>query len=318
VATHEVWAFSEKSALLAELIAAAWDLADERHSVAVAVVIGTRTEAQEAIHMGAAKVLWLGEQKEAVLVDDYIPTLAGIVREHCPAALLIGATKLGKAIAGRLAARIGASTVTDAEGFDVVDDKLFTKHMIFGGGAVRMEKSLSETALATVRLGTYEKLVLDAERKGEIIEVPFVQPVSKVGYLVSRKKKTVRTSNLASAKLIVCPGRGICKQEDLELINELSRVLDAEIGCTRPLAEGLNWLPRECYIGVSGASIKPEMYLGIGVSGQVQHTVGMIGSRIVVAINKDKNAPIFAQADYGIVGDLYIVVPALIRALNAR
>ena len=95
-------------------------------------------------------------------------------------------------------------------------------------------------------------------------------------------------------------------------------MLEAEIGCTRPLAEGLDWYPRERYIGVSGAFIKPDLYMGIGVSGQVQHTVGVTDSRVIVAINKDKNAAIFHQADYGIVGDLYAFLPAFISALKAR
>ena len=90
------------------------------------------------------------------------------------------------------------------------------------------------------------------------------------------------------------------------------------MACTRPLAEGLDWLPRERYIGISGATVKPALYLGVGVSGQVQHMVGMTGARLVVAINKDGQAPIFSQADYGIVGDLYAVVPALIKALKGQ
>ena len=102
------------------------------------------------------------------------------------------------------------------------------------------------------------------------------------------------------------------------MINELAQALNAEVACTRPLAEGLDWLPRERYIGISGANIRPDLYLGVGVSGQVQHMIGMRDSRVVVAINKDKEAPIFAQADYGIVGDLYEIVPALIKAIKER
>jgi electron transfer flavoprotein alpha subunit len=190
--------------------------------------------------------------------------------------------------------------------------------MIFGGSALRTVRPLTVTALATVGLGMYEPAAADPERKGLIVEVPFVEPAWQVRYRERRQKKTLAAVNLAAAKRVVCPGRGICKQEDLTMISDLARLLEAEIGCTRPLSEGLDWLPRERYIGVSGAFIKPELYLGIGVSGQVQHTVGVIGSRIIAAINKDKNAPIFDQADYGIVGDLYVVVPALVEALKAH
>jgi electron transfer flavoprotein alpha subunit len=102
------------------------------------------------------------------------------------------------------------------------------------------------------------------------------------------------------------------------MIQELADLLGAEMACTRPLAEGLGWMPRERYIGISGAMIKPDLYLGIGVSGQAQHTIGMSESQVVVAINRDRSAPLVAQSDYAIAGDLYEVVPALIRALKAR
>jgi electron transfer flavoprotein alpha subunit len=318
VASHEIWAYSEKPALLAELITVASLLASERDASVVAVVIGTHPEAQQAISLGASKVLWLGEKKEGTQVEDYVPTLAALVEEQHPAVLLIGATRRGKAVAGRLSARIGTSAITDAKELIFAEGKLLARHMIFGGSALRTVRPLTVTALATVGLGMYEPAAADPERKGLIVEVPFVEPAWQVRYRERRQKKTLAAVNLAAAKRVVCPGRGICKQEDLTMISDLARLLEAEIGCTRPLSEGLDWLPRERYIGVSGAFIKPELYLGIGVSGQVQHTVGVIGSRIIAAINKDKNAPIFDQADYGIVGDLYVVVPALVEALKAH
>jgi electron transfer flavoprotein alpha subunit len=315
--SHNVWAYSEKPALLAELINGARLLAEELGGSAAVTVIGPRVEAEKIISLGADKVFWLGEKKDGTLVEDYVPTLVKLVEEHKPAALLIGATKRGKAVAGRVAANLGVSAITDAKEFVVEDGKLSVRHMIFGGGAMRFEKSLSETMLTTVGLGMYEVPVADAGRKGEIVEVPFVEPTWRVKFRERREKK-VTTVNLAAAKRVVCPGRGVGKQEDMAMISELAKVLEAEIGCTRPLAEGLDWLPRETYIGVSGAFIKPELYIGIGVSGQVQHTIGVTDSRVIVAINKDKNASIFKQADYGIVGDLYAVVPALIKVLKAR
>ena len=110
----------------------------------------------------------------------------------------------------------------------------------------------------------------------------------------------------------------MAQQADLAMIEELARLLHAELACTRPLAEGLGWLPRERYIGISGATLHADLYLGVGVSGQVQHLIGMNATRVVVAINKDSNAPIFAHADYGIAGDLYQIVPALLQALKER
>jgi electron transfer flavoprotein alpha subunit len=316
--SHNVWAYSEKPALLAELIKGARLLAEELGGSTAVALLGPRVEAEKIISLGADKVFWLGEKEDDTLVEDYVPTLVKLLEEHKPAALMVGATKRGKAVAGRVAANLGVSAITDAKEFVVVDGKLSVRHMIFGGGAMRFEKSLSdETMLTTVGLGMYEVPVADAGRKGEIVEVPFVEPAWRVKFSERREKK-VTTVNLAAAKRVVCPGRGVGKQEDMAMISELAQELEAEIGCTRPLAEGLDWLPRETYIGVSGAFIKPELYIGIGVSGQVQHTIGVTDSRVIVAINKDKNASIFKQADYGIVGDLCAVVPALIKGLKAR
>ena len=116
---------------------------------------------------------------------------------------------------------------------------------------------------------------------------------------------------------VVCVGRGLDKQEDIDLARQLAQVLGGEVGCSRPIAEELQWLPEEVYIGISGKKVKPALYLGIGVSGQVQHITGIRDSKVIFAVNKDENAPIFEAADYGIVGDLYSVVPMLIDELKA-
>lgn len=312
MADQTIWAFSEKPALLAELIAGARQLS----GAAAAVVVGTRTLCEQVLAAGADRVYWLGETSDTRLVEDYVPTLAALVTEQQPAALLIGATKRGKAVAGRLAARLGTSTITDVKRLSGEPGSYQAEHLIFGGGAVRTEQPHG-LLLCTVGQAAFEPLPPEPGRTGPVVEVPFVAPPWQV-QLRERKEKPPASVNLAAAKRVVCPGRGLAKEEDLALMRELAQLLEAEIGCTRPLAEGLNWLPRERYIGVSGANLKADLYIGIGVSGQVQHTVGISEAHVVVAINKDKTAAIFQQADYGIVGDLYTVVPALIKALQAR
>ena len=122
--------------------------------------------------------------------------------------------------------------------------------------------------------------------------------------------------DLAQAKIIVCVGRGVEKPEDIKLARELADVLGGEVGCSRPIAEELNWLPEEFYLGISGKKVKPELYIGLGVSGQIQHVTGIRDSKVIFAVNRDENAPIFEAADYGIVGDLYQVVPKLIEELK--
>ena len=313
----DVWVFSEKPALLAELIAAAGGLATASQGAVAAIVLGPRHAVDEALARGAAKVLWLGEQKSGTMVEDYVPTLAGLLAQDPPYALLVGSTRRGRAVAGRLAARAGVSAITDVTQFLLDGGARQARHMIFGGGAERVEAPRSELMLATVGPGVFDAQPPAAGSQGEVVEVPFVEPEWRIR-LRELKPRPVASVNLAAARRVVCAGRGLVRREDLALVNALAEALGAEVACTRPLAEGLDWLPRERYIGISGAMIRPDLYLGVGVSGQVQHTVGMSDTRLVVAINKDQNAPIFEMADYGIVGDLYAIVPALIKALKAR
>jgi len=312
----EFWVFSEKQNLLSELAAGVRSLVDPDEGLVAAVVWGTRQESEQAAGK-ANRVYWLGERPRDALVEDCVPTLARLVQEQNPYGLVVGSTRRGKAVAGRLAARLGVTVVTDVLEFQPDGDGLTARHMIWGGGAVRLEKIASPPVIATVGPGVFDAQIVQSVSPGEIIEVPFVEPEWRLT-LRERKTRPPAAVNLASARKVVCSGRGVANMQDLSMIEELARLMGAEIACTRPLAEGLDWLPRERYIGVSGAFVKPDIYMGIGVSGQVQHTVGMSGSRVVVAINKDANAPIFAQADYGIVGDLYSVVPALINAIKAR
>jgi electron transfer flavoprotein alpha subunit len=189
--------------------------------------------------------------------------------------------------------------------------------MVFGGGAVRVDRPVVQPVIATIGTGIFDASDKPAGTDGEIRSIDWVEPTWQAK-LIERPSRGGGSVNLAAAKRVVCPGRGVAQQQDLAMIEELAHTLSAEVACTRPLAEGLGWLPRERYIGISGAMIKPDLYLGIGVSGQAQHTIGMSESRVVVAINKDRNAPLVAQSDYAIEGDLYQVVPALIRVLKAR
>jgi electron transfer flavoprotein alpha subunit len=306
--------FSDKAALLTELIGGAQGLAAQLGGEVTAAVAGPRAEADAAAAQGAERVYWLGEVPAGRMLEDYVATLAALVEAKKPAGVLIGATKRGKAIAGRLAARLKATVITDVKEIKLDGGALQARHMIFGGGAVRVEKSASPVFIATIGQSIFEP---GAAKSGAVEEFAFVAPAWTLT-VKEHKVKTATSVNLAAAKRVVSPGRGVAKEEDMAMINELAQLLGAEIGCTRPLAEGLDWLPRERYIGVSGAFLKADLYVGVGVSGQIQHMVGVTDSRVIVAVNKDDHAPVFEFADYGIVGDLYQVVPALIAALKAR
>jgi electron transfer flavoprotein alpha subunit len=313
----DVWVYSEKPALQAELIACARQLTSHTGGQAIAVVLGPRSLAEQTLRQGAQRVIWLGELASGRLVEDLVPTLAAGVQAKTPFGLIIGATIRGRAVAGRLAARLGVAALADVLEFQWDGPALLARHMVFGGGAVRIDRPLASPVIATVGQGIFEASALQAQPNGEIETLPWVEPPWQAA-VIERRSRAVSSVNLSAAKRVVCPGRGVARQEDLSMIEELAQALSAEMACTRPLAEGLGWLPRERYIGISGAMVKPDLYIGVGVSGQAQHTIGMSESRVVVAINKDRHAPLVSQSDYAVEGDLYQVVPALIRALKAR
>ena len=198
-------------------------------------------------------------------------------------------------IAGALAAHAGTSVITDA--MSIAADGAATS-MFFGGVAERVQKSASPVAIYTVGAGVFA----DAAASGanEALPVEWVAPKFAVE-VVSRTPIEKSGVDLAKA--------------DLDLAYALADKLGAAVGCSRPLAEGVDWFPHEAYIGVSGQVIAPKVFLAAGISGQMQHMVGCNRSGAVFAVNKDKNAPIFKQCDYGLVGDLKTVLPAVVAAL---
>ena len=136
--------------------------------------------------------------------------------------------------------------------------------------------------------------------------------------MVERKKKESESVNIESAEALVCVGKGLSAKEDLAIVRDLCAALKAELGCTRTLSADYHWLSEDRMVGISGKRCKPKLHVSIGISGQIQHTVGIMSSKLIIAINKDKEAPIFKMADYGIVGDLYQVVPKLVQKIQTR
>jgi len=316
-AFQDILVFSEKPALLAELIGGAQSLAAQTGGEVAALLIGTSADVEHAFSLGADRVLWVGELPSGHILEDAVPTLFTAVQTAQPFALLVGATVRGRGVAGRLAARLATAALTDVLELNFDDTGLLAKHMVFGGGAVRIDRCTSPIKVVTAGAGVFEPHRRASAVTGKTERIEWVDPPQQA-VLVERRERASSGVNLAAAKRVVCPGRGVKQQEDLGMIEQLAAALSAELACTRPLSEGLNWLPRERYIGISGAMIKPDLYIGVGVSGQAQHTIGMSDSRVVVAINKDRTAPLVTQSDYAVEGDLYQVVPALIQALKAR
>ncbi len=306
---------SEDVNLIGELIGAARRLNSEGRSVIAAVVAGDQSAVRRVASFGVDQIYQISQVPEGHLVEDIFLTLLELIHQYEPAVILIGATTTGRLICGRLAARLDLSAITDVRAFDWHKDGLKARHMIFAGGAERLERPLRMPVLMSIARGQHEVEVVPNATSPEVVTLPFITPQKRV-VLLERKDLPPVSVNLVDAKRVVCLGRGIARQEDLALVENLAKELGAEIACTRPLSEGLGWLPRERYIGISGAHIKSDLYIGLGVSGQVQHTVGITDAKVIVAVNRDPDAPIFKQADYGIAADLYQVLPALIQAIQ--
>lgn len=280
-----------------------------------AVVIGDSSVAQIAAASGVDKVHHLANDGSRIL-ESFTPSIKKLMEEQEPQAVLFTTTKRTRLIAGKLAASYSTSVVTDVNIISYGADGLSGEHMVYGGSAFRVEQCLAMPGFFLVSDGACAQPTEQGGAEAPIISVEVLHDDGKV-YLIDRKPRSIESVNLAVAKCVISVGRGIENKEDLGLIQELAFALEAELGCSRPIAEGNNWLARERYIGVSGVMLTPEVFIAVGVSGQVQHMVGATNSKNIFVINKDKNAPAFKYADCGIVGDLYDVVPKIIERLKA-
>jgi len=228
--------------------------------------------------------------------------------------VLISSTRRGKDLTGRLAQRLGAGAVTDTNAMTVEDEQLVGKRYALGGNTVAEERIETPVKVFAVVPKTFEVGLLEAGA-GEPYRPELSLSPSKVT-VVDRHARESQAVNLEVAPRIVGVGRGFAKREDLDMARLLATALEAQVGCTKSLAD-FRWLGEEHIIGLSGARTKPDCYIALGISGQVQHTVGISQAKVIVAVNKDKDAPIFQLADYGIVGDIYEIVPALMESLKA-
>jgi electron transfer flavoprotein alpha subunit len=305
-----IWVYSEDTDIAKQLLTLGRQLAEITQKPLCSVVLNC-TDVTELITSGADKVYCLSGDSQQP--ESYDQALAQLAEREKPDMVFVGATMRGKDLAAKLAARLKAGLVSDACEIRWVNGTLETERMMYGGLAICTE-SLQLPALVTVPPRSYEAPRPDAGRKGEVVNIG-VSSDSRTS-VTSMCPVEHQGADIATAERIVCVGRGLGKQEDLRMVGQLADVLSAEIGCTRSIAEDYHWLPNDKYIGLSGQKTRPELYLSLGVSGQVQHVAGIRDSHIIVAIDSNENAPIFDAADYGIVGNLYDVVPALTEAIR--
>ncbi len=277
---------------------------------------GVRAVAEEVAAAQVERVLLV----EAPLLEEYTPdayalALAQMIEAETPQLVLLPHTYQVRDFAPKLAAALQRAFLGDCIGFRVEEGTLvFTRQLFQGRMNADIAFACEPPCLASVQAGSFQadqvtKGASPAPIESQSVTIPPDKVRTKP---LERFQEAKRTVDLAQAEIIVSVGRGIKEQENLALVQKLADALGAELGGSRPICDN-GWLPMERQIGSSGQTVAPKLYLAVGISGAIQHLVGMKGSRTVVAINKDPHAPIFEVADYGIVGNLFDVVPALIE-----
>ena len=306
-----IWVYSEDANVTKQLLTAGKLLTEPLQQPLCALTL-EESAAAELVACGADKVIVL--KGEGLWPESYAAAVAKITEREDPVALLIGGTMRGKDLAAKVAAHLQSGLVTDAQVLRVENGAIETERMMYGGLAVCTE-TLSGLALVTIPPRKFEVPQQEESRAGEsVVETVSTEDAMIIGNVCPIVRQG---ADISMAEKLVCVGRGLGKEEDMALVRDLAAALGAEIGCTRSVAEDYHWLPSETYIGLSGQKVKPNLYLSVGVSGQVQHVAGIRDSKVIVAVDTNENAPIFAAADYGIVGDLYQIVPLLTKAVHS-
>ncbi len=319
-----IWVFVEQKngkvqSISYELLGKAQELAKKLNCQVSGVLIGNNLEDQldELIWHGADNIYLVEAPEIANFQDDpYTNILVELVKKHKPEILLCGASAIGRSLISRVAIKIKAGLTADCTGLDIDPDKkiLLQTRPAFGGNIMATIISPNfRPQMSTVRHKVFQPMTPDKHRKGKIIRESFDSSLyvsrTKLLDIVEEVESLV---NIAEADIIVSGGRGMKGKENFKILEELAHVLGSAVGSSRAAVDS-GWMPYSHQVGQTGRTVAPKIYIACGISGQIQHLVGMQSSKIIIAINKDPEAPIFKVATYGIVGDVFQVVPALTK-----
>lgn len=315
-----VLVYSDDKKLVFELLSKAKELAKELGKKTIAVAIGKECDSlsKEYIAHGANNVFIVETEIDHFKAEEYSGFLENIIKETKSETILIGSNKNGKELASRLAGRLNAGCIIDCINVYIKNKKLTVERVVYSGNAIAEEQFNSKPEIVTIPPKVFNPLEPNSNHKGEVIKKKYeVQKYnSKIIKIQEMKAGDV---NVEEAEIIVSCGRGFKKKDDIKLVSDLAEALKGKtVGCSRPIAADLKWLSEDHWIGLSGHKVKPKLYIAAGISGQIQHIAGMRDSGVIVAINKDPEALIFKSADYGIVGDLYEVLPKLTNAVKEK
>ena len=291
-------------------------LADERRTELTACVLGHGVEhvAREAVAFGADRVFSVDDPALAVYrTQPYARILVDLVRQHKPEIFLLGASSRGRDLAGSVATELYTGLTADCTGLEIDPENglLRQTRPAFGGNIMATIICPNyRPQMATVRHRVFEMPAPDAQRHGQIVQVPVALSEATIAARVVDFVVEQGEVNLADAKIIVSGGRGVGGPDGFKPLRELAEVLGGALGSSRAAVDA-GWIPYAHQVGQTGRTVRPDLYIACGISGAVQHLAGMGTAKIIVAINKDPEAPIFNVANFGIVGDLFQVVPAL-------
>ena len=326
---------NEISGIAYELLGKGKELAAKLNEEVTAVLIGHDVKglADKLAEYGADKVIVVDDPElKEYRTEPYAHALSSVINEFKPDIVLVGATAIGRDLGPTVSARVATGLTADCTVLEIGDfplvaipgkedeqkhNQLLMTRPAFGGNTIAtIACPDNRPQMATVRPGVMQKLPKEAGRKAEVIEFnPTLEENNRYVEIQEIVKAVGNVENIMDAKILVSGGRGVGSKENFQLLQDLADVLGGMVSCSRAVVEN-GWLAPDYQVGQTGKTVRPQIYFAIGISGAIQHVAGMEESDLIVAINKDEDAPIFDVADYGLVGDLNKIVPQLTAALK--
>ena len=327
---------NEISGIAYELLGKAKELAQPLNTEVVAVLIGSDVKnlADSLAEYGADKVIVVDDPElKEYRTEPYAHALSSVINEFKPDIMLVGATAIGRDLGPTVSARVQTGLTADCTVLEIGDfplvavpgkeaeqkhNQLLMTRPAFGGNTIAtIACPDNRPQMATVRPGVMQKIEPVKGAKAEIVEYnPGFTPNNRYVTIKEVVKDLSETVDIMAAKILVSGGRGVGSKENFAMLEELAEVLGGTVSCSRAVVDS-GWLPKDLQVGQTGKTVRPNVYFAIGISGAIQHVAGMEESDIIIAINKDEDAPIFDVADYGIVGDLNKIVPQLTADIKA-
>ena len=327
---------NEISGIAYELLGKGKELAEKLNEEVTAVLIGHEVKglADKLAEYGADKVIVVDDPElKEYRTEPYAHALSSVINEFKPDIVLVGATAIGRDLGPTVSARVATGLTADCTVLEIGDfplvaipgkeaeqkhNQLLMTRPAFGGNTIAtIACPDNRPQMATVRPGVMQKIEPIVGAKANVIEYnPGFTPNNRYVEIKEIVKAVSDTVDIMDAKILVSGGRGVGSPENFKILEDLAEALGGTVSCSRAVVDS-GWKPRDLQVGQTGKTVRPNLYIACGISGAIQHTAGMEESDIIIAINKDEDAPIFSVADYGIVGDLNKIVPQLTEAIKA-